>query len=102
MNYREICNSNRSTFIHLGLDIIGPLPETRSRNQYIIVIVDYFTKWVEAQPLSTIISRDIVNFLSQIFARFGIQNTITTDNGVQFNSDLTKIILDLYGLLNFP
>jgi len=83
-------------FSHLGLDIIGPLPETSSGNQYIIVIVDYFTKWVEAQPLSSITSRDVVNFLSQIFARFGTPNTITTDNGVQFNSDFTKIFLDLY------
>jgi len=82
-------------FSHLGLDIIGPLPETSSGNQYIIVVVDYFTKWVEAQPLSTITSRDVVNFLSQIFARFGTPTTITTYNGVQFNSDFTKIFLDL-------
>ena len=39
-------------FTHLGIDIIGPLPETSSGNQYIIVIVDYFTKWVKAQLLS--------------------------------------------------
>jgi len=83
-------------FTHLGLDIIGPLQETSSGNQYIIVIVDYFTKWVEAQPVSTITSRDVVKFLSQIFARFGTPNTITTDNSVQFNSDFTKIFLDLY------
>jgi len=86
-------------FTHLGvdiIDIIGPLPETSSGNQYIIVIVDYFTKWVEVQPVSTITSRDVVKFLSQIFARFGISNTITTDNDVQFNSDFTKIFLDLY------
>jgi len=35
-------------FTHLGLDIIGPLSKTRNNNQYIIVVVDYFTKWVEA------------------------------------------------------
>ena len=51
-------------FTHLGLDIIGPLPETSSGNQYIIVIVDYFTKWVEPQPVSTSTSRDVVKFLS--------------------------------------
>jgi len=85
-------------FTHLGLDIIGPLPETSSGNQCIIVSVDYFTKWVEAQPLSTITSRDVVNFFSKIFTRFGTPNTITTDNGVQFNSDFTKIFLDLYDI----
>ena len=49
-------------FTHLGLYIIGPLPETSSGNQYIIVIVDYFIKWIEAQPVSTITSRDVVKF----------------------------------------
>ena len=34
--------------------------------------------------------------MSQIFAGFGTPNTITTDNGVQFNSDFTKIFLNLY------
>ena len=37
-------------FTHFGLDIIGPLSKTRNNNQYIIVVVDYFTKWVEAEP----------------------------------------------------
>ena len=37
-------------FIQLGLDIIWPLSKTRNNNQYIIVVVDYFTKWVEAEP----------------------------------------------------
>jgi len=83
-------------FTHLGLDIIGPLPITTRGNQYILVIVDYFTKWVEAESSSSITSQDVVYFLSKIFARFGTPYTITTDNGVQFNSDFTKIFLDLY------
>ena len=83
-------------FTHLGLDIIGPLPITQQGNQYIIVLVDYFTKWVEAQSLASITSKDVVKFLSENFARYGAPNVITTDNGVQFTSDYTRIFLDLF------
>lgn len=83
-------------FTHLGMDIIGPLPITERNNQYIIVIVDYFTKWVEAEPLATVNSKDVTYFLSRVFARHGTPQVITTDNGTQFNSDMTRIFLDLY------
>jgi len=83
-------------FAHLGLDIIGPLEKTRNNNQYIIVIVDYFTKWVEAEPTENITSKDVIKFLINVFARHGVPQIITTDNGPQFSSDMTKIFLDLY------
>lgn len=83
-------------FTHLGLDIIGPLPVTQRGNQYIVVIVDYFTKWVEAKATSTVTSRDAVEFLTDVFSRHGTPTTITTDNGVQFTSDFTKIFLDMF------
>jgi len=85
--------------VHLGLDIIGPLPKTRNYNQYIIVTVDFFTKWVEAEPTENITSSDIIKFLINAFARHGVPQVITTDNGVQFTSDMTKIFLDLYDSL---
>ena len=83
-------------FIHLGLDIIGPLIKTKNNNQYIMVVVDYFTKWVEAEPTENITSQDVIKFLINVFARHGVPQVITTDNGVQFTSDMTKIFLDLY------
>jgi len=52
---------------------------------------------VEAEPLSSITSQDVVNFLIiKVFSRHGAQEIITTDNGVQFTSDFTKIFRDLY------
>jgi len=54
-------------FTHMGLDIVGPLPVTKKGNQYIIVTVDYFTKWVEAEPLQNITSQDVAAFLSNVF-----------------------------------
>jgi len=83
-------------FTHLGLDIIGPLIKTSNNNQYIIVIVDYFTKWVEAEPTENVTSKDVIKFLINVFSRHGVPQVITTDNGVQFTSDMTKIFLDLY------
>jgi len=92
----SFCTELQVPFTHVGLDIIGSLPITERQNQYIIVLVDYFTKWVEASPLKTIISEDVVQFLMDVFARHGAPEVITTDNGVQFTSDLTKLFLDLY------
>ena len=83
-------------FVPMGLDIIGPLIKTRNNNQYIIVLVDYFTKWVEAEATETVTSKDVINFLIKVFARHGSPQVITTDNGPQFSSDMTKIFLDLY------
>jgi len=40
-------------FTKVGLDIIGPLPQSNKGHQYIIVLVDYLTKWIEADPLVT-------------------------------------------------
>jgi thiamine phosphate synthase YjbQ (UPF0047 family) len=58
--------------------------------------VDYFTKWVEAEATETVTSKDVINFLIKVFARHGSPQVITTDNGPQFSSDMTKIFLDLY------
>ena len=50
------------SFMHLGLDIIGSLPKTRNNSQYVIVIVNYFTKWVEAESTENITSYDVIKF----------------------------------------
>ncbi|GKA32514.1 reverse transcriptase domain-containing protein [Tanacetum coccineum] len=53
----------------------------------IIVATDYFTKWMEAKPLATITSKQVVNFTwDNIICRFGISYTIITDNGTQFGN----------------
>lgn len=85
-------------FTTVGLDIIGPLPETKKGNKFIIVLVDYFTKWVEAEAIRKTESSDVINFLINVFARHGIPEILITDNGPQFTSDKTKGFLDLYGV----
>ncbi|GJY49563.1 reverse transcriptase domain-containing protein [Tanacetum coccineum] len=78
-------------FMKWGMDIVGPLPEGPGRVKYLIVAIDYFTKWMEAKPLATITGKQVVNFAyDNIVCRFGIPATIITDNGTQFVNDPFK------------
>lgn len=69
-----------------ALDIIGEIRPTSSKVQrYILVGIDYFTKWVEAIPLVNIDQETVIEFIqNHIIYRFGIPETITTDQGSVF------------------
>ena len=72
-------------FQRVTMDILGPLPKTERGNKYILVIGDYFTKWMEAIPIpdmeATTVSRKFVdNFICQ----FGCPDQIHTDQGRNF------------------
>ena len=70
-----------------GIDLIGPLPTARPAFKYVVVAVDYFTKWAEAKPLATISSKKVQNFVWEaIICRFSIPHKIISDNGTQFDS----------------
>ena len=69
-------------FQQRGLDILGPLPIEKGQCKFIIVAVDYFTKWAEAEPLATITEQKILNFLwRNIICRSGIPRALVSDNG---------------------
>ena len=54
-----------------------------------MVAIDYFTKWVEAEPLGTITSKRVLDFVvKNIVCRFGLPKKIVSDNGTQFDTDL--------------
>nr|GEY05261.1 reverse transcriptase domain-containing protein [Tanacetum cinerariifolium] len=63
-----------------GLDFIGPFPESRG-NKYILVAVDYVSKWVGAQALPTNDARVVVKFLRSLFASFGVPKALSSDRG---------------------
>ncbi|XP_065050312.1 uncharacterized protein LOC135680360 [Musa acuminata AAA Group] len=72
-------------FTQWGLDLLGPFPPASGQRRYIVVGVDYFTKWVEAEPLATITERQIEKFmLKNLVTRFGLPNTIITEYGPKF------------------
>ncbi|CAF3407954.1 unnamed protein product [Rotaria socialis] len=81
-----------------GMDILGPLPTT-TRQRFLLVVVDYFTRWVELFPLKSTTSNDIANILTnEIFSRYGLPKHIVSDNGPQFVSNLFKSFCDMLGI----
>ncbi|GKE38832.1 reverse transcriptase domain-containing protein [Tanacetum coccineum] len=76
---------------------MGPFPSSR-RNKYILVAVDYLSKWVEAKVLPTNDARVVCKFLKSLFARFGAPRAIISDRGTHFcNGQFAKVILK-YGV----
>ena len=89
-------------FQQWGLDILGPLPIGKSQCKFIIVAVDYFTKWAEAQPLATIIEQKIHNFVwRSIICRFGIPRALVSDNGKQFDNLKFRDFCAKLGIKNY-
>jgi hypothetical protein len=64
-----------------GLDILGPFPRAQGGYRYLCVAIDKFTKWVEVEPVCTILARSAVKFICGLVCRFGVPNRIITDNG---------------------
>ena len=71
-------------FVVWGLNLVGPLKKALRGYTHLLVTVDKFTKWVEARPISTIKFEQVVLFFLDIVHHFGVSNSITTDNGMQF------------------
>ena len=84
-------------FTQWGIDIMGPFPIGRKQYKLLIIVIDYFTKWVEAEPTATIIEAKIISFIwENIICRFRIPNIIISDNGRQFdNPKFLKFCPDL-------
>ena len=84
-------------FAQWGLDIMGPFPTALRQLKFLIVGIDYFTKWVEAEPLATITEKSIRTFVwRNIICRYGIPRVLVFDNGKQFdNSAFRDFYLEL-------
>jgi hypothetical protein len=67
-----------------GLDLVGPLQKAPGGYTHLLVAIDKFSKWIEVQPLNSIRSEQAVAFFTNIIHRFGVPNSIITDNGTQF------------------
>lgn len=85
-------------FDHINIDIVGPLPRSQGYT-YLLTIVDRFTRWPEAVPLSDISTTSCARaLLSQWIARFGIPAEMSSDRGSQFTSDLWGSLAKLLGV----
>nr|GEU34643.1 reverse transcriptase domain-containing protein [Tanacetum cinerariifolium] len=98
-DYKPAVQSKRrvNPNIHEGIDFKGPFSSSRG-NKYILVAVDYFSKWVEAKALPTNDSRVVVKFLRSLFARFGTPRAIISDRRTHFCNDQFAKVMTKYGV----
>ena len=80
-----------------GIDFMGPFPMSHG-NRYILVAVDYVSKWVEALPTPTNSARVVVGFLRKLFARFSNPKALVSDRGTHFCNSLMEKALQRYGV----
>nr|GEX07935.1 hypothetical protein [Tanacetum cinerariifolium] len=80
-----------------GIDFMGPFPSSRG-NRYILVAVDYLSKWVEAKALPTNDARVVVKFLKSLFARFRTPRAIISDRETHFCNDKFAKVMFKYGV----
>ena len=87
-----------------GIDLIGHMPAGKGGVKYVMVAVDYFTKWVEAEPLATITAKKLKDFVfKNIVCRYGIPHTLISDNGKKFdNEELSNFAMSWVFIKNLP
>ncbi|GJV05054.1 putative reverse transcriptase domain-containing protein [Tanacetum coccineum] len=71
---------------------MGPFPSSNG-SKYILVAIDYVSKWVEAQAFPASDARNVVNFLKKLFARFGILKALISD---RVSKDMKNETIELY------
>ena len=69
--------------------------------KFLVVGIDYFTKWVEAEPLASITQQNVKNFIwNNIVCRFGVPKVRVSDNGWQFDNSLFRDFCQYFGIQN--
>ena len=83
----------------VAIDILGPLPLSRQGNKYLLIVQDYFTKWVEAYPLPNQEAVTVAEVLVQQFvAGFGVPLFLHSDQGRNFESTVFAEMCSLLGI----
>ena len=85
-------------FTKCATDLIGPLPITERKNMYILTLIDYATRWVEATALKVTTTTIVAEELLNMFSRFGIPKILLSDGGPQFTSAIMEEVLSLLGI----
>ena len=80
---------------------MGPFPVRTRQIKFLVVGIDYFTKWVEAKPLASITQQNVKNFVwKSILCKFGVPQVLVFDNGRQFDSALFRDFCEHFGIQN--
>ncbi len=87
---------NIAPFSRWGLDFIGPLPMSKNGNRWIIVAVDYVTRWPVAKAMAEATTGNVAKFIyEEIVCTFGCPTEILTDRGANFNAEVLENYLKL-------
>ena len=81
-------------FQYGGIDIIGKIsPKSSSGHEYILVAIDYFTKWVEATSYARLTAARVAKFIrSHIIYRYGVPHELISDRGVNFRGEVNTLV----------
>jgi hypothetical protein len=83
----------KEPWYQIGIDIVGPLPRTARGKKYIVVAMDYFTKWPEARALTEATAEKVTEFIYEdIICRHGCPKKILSDRGSHFNNNMMKTL----------
>ncbi|GKF16819.1 reverse transcriptase domain-containing protein [Tanacetum coccineum] len=93
--YIQVCK----IFDVWGINFMGPFPSSNG-NKYILVAIDYVSKWVEAQAFPTNDARNVVNFLKRLFTRFRIPKALISDRGTHFCNYQMEKAIKRYGVVH--
>ncbi|XP_015159855.1 uncharacterized protein K02A2.6-like [Solanum tuberosum] len=90
--------SSHWPFVAWGMDVIGPIESAASNgHRFILVAIDYSTKWVEAALYKSVTKKVVANFVrNNLICRFGVPESIITDNGANLNSHLMREICEQF------
>ena len=76
-------------FAQWGLDILGPFPLGIRQMKFLVVGIDYFTKWVKVEPLASITQQNVKSFVwKNVVCRFGVPKVLVSNSGRQFDNAL--------------
>ena len=70
--------------------MVGPLKGGSHKKKYLLVMVDKFTKWIEAKPVKTVKAGPVIDFISGVVHRYGVPHSIITDNSSNFTAHEVK------------
>lgn len=83
-------------------DVMGPFPRSPSGNQYLLVVTDHFSKWVELFPLRKLTSQKVWDCLLETFTMFGFPAQLVTDNASYFTSKIFADTCKSLGITHKP
>jgi len=85
-------------FYRVALDTAGPLPETKTGNKYILVVVDHYSKWCEAKAVADHGAKTVAKFLeNDVICKYGVPKFVLTDNGGEWAVEFDVMCKD-YGI----